>query len=330
MADTIDEVISKRLEVLSRSIFPVNYVFSKTYEYMIKHRDCAVALATTAGVQVNFTQALTIHPKLFEREGAFVYQDRLYYVKALKILNSHLVISTDQLKLPSEKDPKENVGLFVKAVKPYIEAVDEIIRKRFATIVVKISTRSQPLVLHRQSVKGRQILTISELLSEMNVPLEVRNVIRNVLFRGKPASQKQDIDTPSKEDEIVSATFLTLEDGRLVLPGEGSVQTQEFIELGRVPYHFENVEGPIPRRQIITSFLQVEHQTVAQLLEAYSELAFLPFFFDLYREQGGPPIRNVALLNGRLIIGRTPESNRKEGEFEIFLAKAGVEKITAK
>jgi hypothetical protein len=327
MADTIDQVISKRLEVLSRSIFPVNYVFSKTFEYMAKHRDCAVAIATTAGVQVNFTQPLSIHPKLLEREGAFVYQDHLYYVKALKILNSHLVITTDQLKLPTDKDPKENVGLFVKAVKPYIEAVDEIIRKRFATIVIKISTRTQPLVLHRQSVKGRQILTISELLSEMNVPLEVRNVIRNVLFRGKPASHTE--SSPGG-DETVSATFLTLEDGRLVLPREGHVQTQEFIELGRVPYHFENVEGPIPRRQIITSFLQLEHQTVAQLLEAYSELAFLPFFFDLYREQGGPPIRNVALLNGRLIIGRTPESNRKEGEFEIFLAKAGVEKTTSK
>jgi len=326
MADTIDEVISKRLEVLSRAIFPVNYVFSKTYEYMTKHRDCAVAIATTAGVQVNFTHPLTIHPKLLEHEGAFVYQDHLYYVKALNILNSHLVITPDELKLPSEKNPKDNVGPFVKAVKPYIETVDEIIRKRFATIVIKISTRAQPLVLHRQSVKGRQILTISELLSEMNVPLEVRNVIRNVLFRVKPVSQPQDRDTSSSEDETVSATFLTLEDGRLVLPKEGSIEAQEFIELGKVPYHFENVEGPIPRRQIITSFLQLEHQTVAQLLEAYSELAFLPFFFDLYREQGGPPIRNVALFNGRLIIGRTPESNRKEGEFEIFLAKAGVKK----
>ena len=330
MADTIDEVISKRLEVLSRLIFPVNYVFSKTYEYMTKRRECAVAIATTAGVQVNFTQPVTIHPKLLEREGAFVYQNRLYYVKALKILNSHLVVTTDQLKLPAEKDPKANVDLFVKAVKPYIEAVDEIIRKRFATIVIKISTRAQPLVLHRQSVKGRQILTVSELLSEMNVPLEVRNVIRNVLFRGKPASSSQDNGTTPTEKDIVSATFFTLEDGRLVLPGEGSVQAQEFIELGKVPYHFENVEGPVPRRQIITNFLQLEHQTVAQLLDAYSELAFLPFFFDLYREQGGPPIRNVALLDGRLIIGRTPESDRKEGEFEIFLAKAGVEKIAAK
>lgn len=330
MADTIDKVISKRLEVLSRSIFPVNYVFSKTYEYLTKHQECAVAIATTAGVQVNFTEPVEIHPKLLEREGPFLYQDRLYYVKALKILDSHLVITPDQLALPSSKEPKDNLNRFVKAVKPYIEAVDEIIRKRFATIVIKISTRAQPLVLHRQSVKGRQILTVSELLSEINVPLEVRNAIRNVLFRRKPASRVKGADAPRVEDLTVSATFLTLDDGRLVLPAEGSIQAQEFIELGKVPYHFEKVEGPVPSRQIITSFLQLENQTLAQLLEAYSDLAFLPFFFDLYTEQGGPPIRNVALLNGKLIIGRTPESNRTQGEFEIFLAKSGVEKILPK
>jgi hypothetical protein len=330
MADTIDEVISKRLEVLSRSIFPVNYVFSKTFEYTTKHRHCALAIATTAGVQVNFTQPITIHPKLLEREGPFAYRTRLYYVKALKILDTYLVITPDQLTLPKDKKPQDNVGLFVKAVKPYIEAVDEIIRKRFATIVIKISSRSEPLVLHRQSVRGRQILTVSELLSEINVPLEVRNAIRNVLFRRKPASRAPDSGTPRVEDLTISASFLTLEDGRLVLSGEGSILAQEFIELGKVPYHFENIEGPVPHRQIITSYLQLEHQSIAQLLEAYSELAFLPFFFDLYTEQGGPPIRNVALLNGQLIIGRTPESNRKQGKFEIFLAKAGVEKILPK
>ncbi|MFX0168483.1 MAG: hypothetical protein ACFE89_03905 [Candidatus Hodarchaeota archaeon] len=330
MADTIDEVISKRLEVLSRSIFPLNYVFSKTYEFAVNHRDCAIAIATTAGVQVCFTQPVAIHPKLLDREGPFVYQDRLYYVKALKILDSFLVITNDQLTLPHGKDPKESVTLFVKATKPYVEAVDEIIRKRFATIVIKISTRSEPIVLHRQSVKGRQILTVSELLSEMNVPLEVRNAIRNVLFRRKPASHIQGSASPRIEDLTVSASFFTLEDGRIILPGEGSIQAQEYIELGKVPYHFENLEGPVPTRQIITSFLQLENQTVAQLLEAYSELAFLPFFFDLYTEQGGPPIRNVAILGGKLIIGRTPDSDRKKGVFEIFLAKSGVEKLLSK
>jgi hypothetical protein len=322
MADTIDRVIFERLEVLSRSTFPLNYVFSKTYEYAVKHRDCALTIATTAGVQINFTEPVDVHPKFLEREGPFAYRNRLYFVKELKILDSYLIITHDQLKLPPKKDPKENVAYFVKAVKSYITAIDEIIRKRFATIVIRISTRRQPLVLHRQAVKGRQILTVSELLSEIGVPLEVRNAIRNVLFRSKPS-----LSSMTNKESMVSASYLTLEDGRIVFPSQGSIQAQEFIELGKVPYHFENIEGPVPTRQIITSYLQLENQTVSQLLEEYSELAFLPFFFDLYLEQGGYPIRNVALFDGKLIIGRTPESDRKKGEFEIFLAKAGIEKL---
>ncbi len=321
MAETIDKVISERLEVLSRSIFPINYIFSKTYEYAIKHRACALTIITKAGAQVNFTEPVKVHPKLLEQEGPFVYQNRLYYVKELRIIDSFLVITHDQLELPVKKDAKSNVGLFVKAVNPYIMAIDEIIRKRFATIVIKISTRAQPLILHRQAIKGKQILTITELLSEMNLPLELRGAIKQILFRSKPDSNMD------AESSTISASFLTLEDGRIILPGQASVQAQEYVELGKIPYHFENVEGPVPTRQIITSFLQLENQTVTQLLEKHSDLAFLPFFFDLYLEQGGPPIRNVALIKGQLIIGRTPESNIREGTFEVFLAKTGVDKF---
>ncbi len=112
---------------------------------------------------------------------------------------------------------------------------------------------------------------------------------------------------------------MTLEDGRIILYSEGAIQAQEFVELGKVPYQFENIDGPVPARQIITSFLQLENKTVAQLLEEFSELAFLPFFFDLYLEQGGPPIRNVALFDGQLIIGQTPESQMLRKALSRFL-----------
>ena len=323
MADTIDRVISDRLEVLSRSVFPVNYVFSKTYEYAVKHRNCALTIVTKSGTQVDFTESVKVHPKLLDREGPFAYRKSLYYVKELKILESYLVITQDQLALPPKEDPKKNVGAFVKAVQPYLTAVDEIIRRRFGTIVIRISTRDKPLVLHRQTVKGKQTLTTNELLAEMNTPMELRLAIKEVLFRTKPAP-KPTTKSKKKTPEEIRASFFTLEDGRIILYSEGSIQAQEFVELGKVPYQFENIDGPVPARQIITSFLELEHQTVAQLLEEYSELAFLPFFFDLYLEQGGPPIRNVALFDGQLIIGRTPESDVRKGEFEIFIAKKGV------
>lgn len=330
MGETIDQVISDRLEVLSRSIFPVNYVFSKTYEYATNHRACAFTITTKTGAQVDFTKPVKVHPKLLEQEGPFAYRRRLYYVKELKILDSHLIITHDELDLPKGKTPKENVGLFVQAIKPYLNMVDSIIRKRFATIVIRISSRSQPLFLHRQAVKGKQTLTITELLAEMNVPMEIRNTIKQIMFRSKPGPIPDEKKKSKQKVPDVSASFFTLEDGRIILPTEGSIQAQEFIELGKIPYRFEKVEGPVPSRQIITSFLELANKTVAQLLEEYSELAFLPFFFDLYLEQSGPPIRNVALLDGQLIIGRTPESNIKEGEFEVFLAKSSIEKLRHK
>lgn len=324
MSETIDQVISDRLEVLSRTTFPVNYVFSKTFEYAVKHRDCALTIVTKSGTQVNFTEPVKVHPKLLDREGAFAYRRRLYYVKGLKILESYLVITQDQLELPERKDPKENVGLFVKAVTPYVKAVDDIIRRRFGTIVIRISTKERPLVLHRQTVKGKQSLTANELLSEIEIPLELRLAIRETLFRSKPGPEIQ--EKGQNKETTVKPSSLTLEDGRVILYSPGSIQAQEFIELGKVPYSFKSEEGPVTARVIITSFLQFENRTVAQLLEEYSDLAFLPFFFDLYLEQGGPPIRNVALFDGQLIIGRTPESNIYEGEFEIFLAKSGIDK----
>jgi len=324
MSETIDQVISDRLEVLSRTTFPVNYVFSKTFEYAVKHRDCALTIVTKSGTQVNFTEPVKVHPKLLDREGAFAYRRRLYYVKELKILDSYLVITQDQLELPERKDPKENVGLFVKAVTPYVKAVDDIIRRRFGTIVIRISTKERPLVLHRQTVKGKQSLTANELLAEIEIPLELRLAIREALFRSKPGPEIQ--EKGQNKETTVKPSSLTLEDGRVILYSPGSIQAQEFIELGKVPYSFKSEEGPVTARVIITSFLQFENRTVAQLLDEYSDLAFLPFFFDLYLEQGGPPIRNVALFDGQLIIGRTPESNIHEGEFEIFLAKSGIDK----
>ncbi|MFX1300506.1 MAG: hypothetical protein ACFFAL_03325 [Promethearchaeota archaeon] len=320
MSETIDQVISDRLEILSRTTFPINYVFSKTYEYARQHRDCALTIVTKSGTQVNFTEPVKVHPKLLDHEGAFAYRQRLYYVKELRILDSYLVITQDQLELPERKDPKENVGLFVKATTPYVKAVDDIIRRRFGTIVIHISTKDKPLVLHRQTVKGKQSLTANELLAEIGIPLELRLAIRETLFRSKPGPEIQEKET------MVKPSSLTLEDGRVILYSPGSIQAQEFIELGKVPYSFKSKEGPVPARAIITSFLQFENKTVAQLLEEYSDLAFLPFFFDLYLEQGGPPIRNVALFDEQLIIGRTPESNIHEGEFEIFLAKSGIDK----
>ncbi|MFW9831976.1 MAG: hypothetical protein ACFFD8_09395, partial [Candidatus Thorarchaeota archaeon] len=123
MGETIDQVISERLEVLSRTIFPINYIFSKTYEYAVKHRACALTIATKSGAQVNFTKPVKVHSKLLDREGPFVYRKRLYYVKELKILDSYLIITQDELHLPSDRDPKDNVGIFVKAISPYIDAV---------------------------------------------------------------------------------------------------------------------------------------------------------------------------------------------------------------
>jgi hypothetical protein len=330
MAETIDRVISDRLEVLSRSIFPVNYIFSKTFEYASNHRLCALTITTKSGTQVDFTVPVKVHPKLLVQEGPFAYRNRLYYVKELKILDSYLVITHDQLELPPKDDPKKNVSLFVQAVKPYITAIDDIIRRRFGTIVIRISTRDKPLILHRQTMKGKQTLTINELLVEMNTPRELRLPIKEVLFRTKSVPIPSDMRQKKKVSNEVRATFFTLEDGRIILYSEGTIQAQEFIELGKVPYHFQNIEGPVPARQIITSFLELEQKPIAQLLEEYSELAFLPFFFDLYLEQGGPPIRNVALFNGQLIIGRTPESNIREGEFEIFIAKKGIERLHTK
>ncbi|MFX1317757.1 MAG: hypothetical protein ACFE9D_09250 [Promethearchaeota archaeon] len=326
MTEKIDQVISDRLEVLSRTTFPVNYVFSKTFEYAVKHRECALTIVTKSGAQVNFTEPVKVHPKLLNREGAFAYRKRLYYVKELKILDSFLVLTQDQLNLPEKQEPKENIGPFIKAVTPYVKAVDEIIRRRFGTIVIHISTQDKPMVLHRQTVKGKQILTVNELFAETKIPLELRLAIRETLFRSKPGPTIQVKGQKETEETTVRPSFLTLEDGRVILHSPSGIQAQEFIELGKIPYRFESEKGPVPVRAIITSFLQFKNASIAQLLEEYSDLAFLPFFFNLYLEQGGPPIRNVALFDGKLIIGRTPVSNVNEGEFEIFLAKSGIDK----
>ena len=285
-----------------------------------------MTIVTKSGAQVNFTNPVKVHPKLLDREGAFTYRRRLYYVKELKILDSFLVLTQDQLDLPEKQEPKENVGLFVKAVTPYVEAVNEIIRRRFGTIVIRISTRDKPMVLHRQSMKGKQILTANELFSETEILSELRLAIKETLFRSKPGPKIQVKGQEKNQETSVQASFLTLEDGRVILQSPGVIQAQEFVQLGKVPYRFDSKDGPITARAIITSFLQFEDKSIAQLLEEYSDLAFLPFFFDLYLEQGGPPIRNVALFDGKLIIGRTPESNINEGEFEIFLAKSGIDK----
>lgn len=326
MADSVDRIISERLEVLSRTVFPVNYVFSKTYEYAVKHPECAMAIVTKTGSQVNFTRPVLVHPKVLEKEGPWSHQHTIYYVREIKIIDSYLVLTPDQLRLPAAEDPKRNLAVFAKAVQPYLAAIEDILRRRFATIVIPLSKREQPLILQRQTVKGPQILTAEELFEEMQLPPEIGQVLPKVLFRSKPApgaGQKRTRKGEAKPKPI-SAAFLTLEDGRVVLPVPGVIQAQEYVQLGVVPYHFATMEGPVPESQIVTSFLHLENQTVAQVLEAYGELAFLPFFLDIYREQSGPPIRHVALFDGRLIIGRTPDSTPREGRFEVFLAKSGI------
>jgi hypothetical protein len=331
MADTVDRIIAERLEVLSRTIFPVNYVFSKTYEYAAKHPECAMAIVTKTGNQINFTKPVLVHPKVLQKEGPWSHQHTIYYVREIKIIDSYLVLTPDQLRLPAAGDPKRNLAVFAKAVQPYLSSIEDILRRRFATIVISLSKREQPLVLQRQTVKGPQILTAEELFEEMHLPSEIRQVLPKVLFREKPApgaSQKRAQKGEAKPKPI-SAAFLTLEDGRVVLPAPGVIQAQECVQLGVVPYHFATAEGPVPESQIVTSFVHLESQSVAQLLKAYGELAFLPFFLDIYREQNGPPIRHVALFDGRLIIGRTPDSTPKEGKFEVFLAKSGIKSQAA-
>jgi hypothetical protein len=217
------------------------------------------------------------------------------------------------------------LAAFAKAVQPYLAAIDDILRRRFATIVIPLPKRAQPLILQRQTMKGPQILTIEELFKEMRIPSEVEQVLPQVLFRTKPAPGALQKRAWKGETKPISATFLSLEDGRIIVPAPRVIQAQEYVQLGVVPYHFATVEGPVPETQIVTSFVHLENQTVAQVLKAYGELAFLPFFLDIYREQNGPPIRHVALFDGRLIIGRSPESTPKEGRFEVFLAKSGIE-----
>jgi hypothetical protein len=324
MADSVDRIIAERLEVLSRTVFPINYVFSKTYEYAVKHPACAMTIVTKTGNQVNFTKPVLVHPKVLQKEGPWRHQNRIYYVREIKIIDSHLVLTPDQLRLPSAEDPERNLAVFAKAVQPYLAAVEDILRRRFATIVIPLSKREKPLVLQRQTVKGPQILTANELFKEMQLPKEIAQVLLKVLFRSKPAPKTEQKRARKGEGKPapISAAFLTLEDGRVVLPTPGVIQAQEYVQLGMVPYHFATVQGPVPETQIVTSFLQLENRTVAQLLEAYGELAYLPFFLDIYRQQGGPPIRHVALFDGRLIIGRTPNSTPTEGHFEVFLARA--------
>jgi hypothetical protein len=322
MAESIDRVISERLEVLSRTVFPMNYIFSKTFEYAVKHRECAMAIATKAGCQINFTQAFSVHPKMLERQGFFTYRNKAYYIRELKIIDSFIILTPDELSVSIEKDKEETFKKFRKSVVPYIDRFEDILRRRFATIVVKLPKREKPVVLHRQTVRGHQIITIDELFQELNFPKEICEPIKKTLFRVKKGLPPQKGRRKSKP---VSASALTLTDGRVVLPKAGVIHAEQFIQLGEIPYHFEIVDGPVPDRQIITSFLKLENQSVAKLLEEYSELAFLPFFFDLYLEQGGPPIRHVALLDGRLIIGRSPDSNPNKGNFEVYVAQAGID-----
>ncbi len=327
MEDSADRLISDRLAELSRTIFPVNYILSKTYEHAVKHPACAMAIITQTGCQVNFTQPISIKPKILERRGPFVYRRRLYYVKEIKIIDSFLVLTPDKFKISPTKDPSHHLEGFKKAVQPYLKKMEELLRQRFATIFIRIPSEEEPLLLRRQAMKGRQILTIDELFIEMRMPLELGPPTKEVMFRGKPVKE-----LPSKRKrkgkakaQTVTVTYLTLEDGRIVLPKPGIIQAGEYVHLGDVPYHFEIVDGPVPARKIITSFLQLGNKSIAQLLEEYSELAFLPFFFDLYLKQGGPPIRHAALMDGRLIIGRSPESTRHLGKFEVFLSKADIE-----
>ncbi len=324
MLESARRVISDHLEVLSSTVFPLNYIFSKTHEFAAKHPTCAIAIASKDGNQICFTQSFSVPPEILEREGGVVYQRRLYYVKRIKILDSYHVLVPDQLVLPPVGDPRDNLVRFTKAVEPYLAAFDDILQRRFATIVIRLESRPQPIVLHRQAVRGKQIITLEELLEEKKFSAQAAQIIQAVFFQGKPCFMEAR-KNGDREPKLVTATFFALEDGRIVLPAKGSVQAREYVELGKIPYHFEDLEGAVPIRDIITNFLQLENQSIAHLLEEYSQLAFMPFFFDLYTEHGGPTIQHVALFDGRLIIGRTPESRPRKGEFEVFLAKAGIE-----
>ncbi|MFX1475657.1 MAG: hypothetical protein ACFFCO_09330 [Promethearchaeota archaeon] len=323
MLESARRVITEQLEVLSRTVFPMNYIFSSTYEYATKNPTCAIIIAGKDGNKICFTRSFSVPSKVLKKEGAVVYQRRLYYVKWIKILDSYLVLVPDQLVLPSADNPRENLDYFAKAVEPYLAAFDDILQRRFATIVIRLETRPEPIVLHRQATKGKQILTLAELLAEKKFSDETAQIIQAVFFQSKPSiidERKRGRRAP----KLVSAAFLTLEDGRVVLPAKGTVQVREYVELGKIPYYFEDVEGAVPHKEIITNFLQLENQSIARLLEESSQLAFMPFFFDLYTKHGGPPIRHVALYDGRLIIGRTPESRPRKGEFEVFIAKEGI------
>lgn len=327
MEESADRLISERLEELSRTIFPVNYIFSKTYEYAVKHPNCAMAIVTNTGCQINFTQSIPIRLKMLKRSGAFFYRRRLYYVKEIKIINSVLVLTPHEFKVSPTKDSNHNLEGFSRAVQPYLMEVEKILRQRFATIFIHIPNEDKPLILRRQAIKGGQIITIDELFTEMKILPEISSPTKEVMFRGKPGivlPRKRGRKGKAKA-QTVSITYLTLEDGRIVLPEPGIIQAGEYVQLGEIPYHFEVVDGPVTARKIITSFLQLGNKSIAQLLEELSELVFLPFFFDLYIKQGGPPIRHAALLDGSLIIGRSPESTRNMGKFEVFLSKADIE-----
>ncbi len=323
MLESARRVIAEQLEVLSSTVFPLNYIFSTTYGFATKNPACAIAIVSKDGNQICFSESFLVPPEILEREGPVVHESRLYFVKWIKILDSYLVLVPDQLDLPSVDNPRDNLGRFTKAVEPYLASFDDILQRRFATIVIRLDSRPQPIVLHRQATKGRQILTLGDLLEEKKFSEEASQIIQAVFSQGKPCL----IDARKNgggEPKLISATFFTLEDGRIVLPAKGAVQAREYVALGKIPYHFEDIEGAVPTREIITNFLQLENQSIAKLLEEYSTLAFMPFFFDLYTSHGGPPIRHVALFDGRLIIGRTPESRPKRGEFVVFLAKEGI------
>jgi hypothetical protein len=248
-------------------------------------------------------------------------------VREMKIINSYLVFTPDEFEISPESDLKSYLESFSKAVQPYLVEMEKILRQRFATIFVRLPKEEKPLILRRQTIKGRQILTIDELFIELRMPREISIPTKEVMFRGKPSSisPRKGGRKRKENDQAVSISFLTLEDGRIVLPKPGIIQAGEYVELGKIPYHFEVVDGPVPVRKIITSFLQLGNKSIAQLLEEASELVFLPFFFDLYLKQGGPPIRHAALLDGRLIIGRSPDSTRNMGKFEVFVSKADID-----
>jgi hypothetical protein len=323
MLESARRVITEHLEVLSRTVFPMNYIFSSTYEFATKNPTCAIAITSKDGNQISFTRSFSVPSQILEKDGVVVYQQRLYYVKRIKILDSYLVLVPDKLVLPSADNPRENSEYFTKAVEPYLAAFDDILQRRFRTIVIRLETRPQPIILHRQTTKGRQIITLEELLAEKKFSDQAAQIIQAVFFQSKPCVIDER-KNGGRDPKLISANYLTLEDGRIVLPAKGSIQAREYVELGKIPYHFEDVEGAVPAKEIITNFLHLENQSVAKLLEEYSQLAFMPFFFDLYTTHGGPPIRHVALYDGRLIIGRTPESRPRKGEFEVFIAKEGI------